>query len=180
MHWNAVAYAMRYPMAPLGGLFVGSVGVFVLLGAAMARYRIALLWLGFGAGIAGLVLGARLQAGLPNPSLLQAGALGLAIALESVALRMALPRLRAVSQRAAMAGCLGIVGLHFFIMLPTFGVLIALLALLCTLNAAAAWRLDRYPLGLAWFADGIFKIAIGSVMLTTSPYIWMILPRISK
>ena len=107
MHWNAVAYAMRYPMAPLGGLFVGTVGVFVMLGAVTDRYRIALLWLGFGAGIAGLLFGARFQAGLPNPSLLQAGALGLAIALESVALRKILPRLRATSQRVAVAGTLG-------------------------------------------------------------------------
>ena len=169
MPFDILAYANHYPMAPLGGLFVGTVGVFIILGATLARYRMPLPWIGFACGIAALILGAPLQAGLPNPSLLQAGSLGLAITLEIIAFRFFMPRFRAAGPRTLITGSLGIVGLHFFIMLPTFGPLIGLLALLCTLNAAAAWKLDTYRSGQAWFVDGLLKIALGGWMLTTSP-----------
>lgn len=68
-----------------------------------------------------------------------------------------------------LLGTLAIVGAHFLIMIPAFGIPIAVLALLCLANAAAAWRLPAYPISAAWFVDGVFKIAIGGAMWLASP-----------
>jgi hypothetical protein len=62
-----------------------------------------------------------------------------------------------------------IVGAHFLIMVPTFGVPIVVLALLCLGNAAVAWRLPGYHISVAWFLDDVFKLAAGVAMWLASP-----------
>lgn len=80
-----------------------------------------------------------------------------------------MPLMRPRGERAEVAAMLGIVGLHFLIIIPAFGFLIGLMALGCTLNAAAFATLSRYPIGVAWFVDGFFKLTLGLVMVATSP-----------
>ncbi len=168
MSWDVVSYAMRFPMAPLGGLFVGAMGVFIVLGAAVSRLRTVLLWIGFGVAIVAMVTGGRLEIGLPAPTILQVGSLVLAIALEIIAFVILMPRLRPRGDRAVLVGTLAIVGAHFVVMLPAFGPLIAVLGMLCAANAAIAWRASAYPSGAAWFIDGVLKLAFGGAMLLTS------------
>ena len=163
------AYAHRFPMTPIGGLFVGAVGLFVIAGAVVPKRRMQLLWIGFGAAVLALMLGGRLAVGLPTPTAFQVGALVAAILLEIAGFRVMMPRLRAHGERAALVGSLAIVGLHFFIMLPAFGPLIGGLGLACSANAVAAWRNSAYRINSAWLADGLFKFALGLVMMLTSP-----------
>lgn len=165
----SLAYSVDHPMTPLGGLFFITMGVFVLLGAALPRYRLMLVWIGFAAAGLGLALGWRLAIGLPPPSFLQFGALVIAIALEVAAFRVLMPRLRIEGLRRMLVGALGIVGVHFIVMLPTFGALVAGMGVLCSANAAIAWRVRRYPLGLVWTIDGLVKLGFGAAMLSTSP-----------
>ena len=65
---------------------------------------------------------------------------------------------------------LAIVGAHFLVMVPTFGAPILVLALLCIANAGVAWRAPAYPVSIAWFVDGVFKIGAGLAMWLASPF----------
>ena len=56
-------YATLYPMAALGGLFVATIGVFLILGALLPTMRMKLTYVGFAAGTAALFLGGRLAVG---------------------------------------------------------------------------------------------------------------------
>ena len=80
-----------------------------------------------------------------------------------------MPRLRPKGERAVVAATMGIVGLHFLIMIPAFGFLIGLMGVACTLNATAFVTLSRYPTDVAWFMDGFLKLTLGLAMVATSP-----------
>ena len=168
MSW-AMGYATRYPMAPMGGLFVGTVGIFILLGALVPGIRLKLTYVGFAVGTIALVLGGRLALGLPHPTATQVGALVLAIALEIIAFVVILPRARPRGERAAIVATLAIVGCHFVVMLPAFGPLVGALGVLCALNAALLWKRARYGLETAWVVDGAMKLAVGALLVATSP-----------
>ncbi len=162
-------YVALYPMAPYGGLFVASVGLCVVIGALLPKYRMILVWAGFALGSLAITLAApALPHGKTPPSTFQIGSFILAIALEIAAFRYAMPIARRHSERAMLAATLGIVGLHFFVMLPAFGILIGILAALCTLNAAVLWRLPNYPPNPAWLIDGCLKLTLGLLMLSTA------------
>jgi hypothetical protein len=169
MHWSSVLYAVQFPMAPLGGLFVATIGLFILLGAAAPQQRMSLTYIGFGAGTVALVLGGRLAAGLPRPTTIQVGSLVLAIVLEIIAFVVAMPRLRPRGERTVIIATLIIVGLHFIVMTPAFGPLIGVLGLLCAMNAVIAWRRPSYGIPAAWFVDGVMKLAVGAILISTSP-----------
>ena len=164
-------YSQIYRMAPLGGAFVAVMGVFVLLGSAMPRLRLTFVYVGLGAATFALIFSGRLAAGLPAPNKWQVGSLVLAIIVEFVAFATLMPRVRARGQRAVLVLTLAIVGAHFFIMLPAFGSLIALVATLCVANAAAAWRWAYYRTEIAWLIDGLIKLGGGVLLVTTSPTI---------
>ena len=157
-------------MTPYGGLFICVVGAFVILGTVALHLRTTLVWIGFAAGVlAFALLGARLSVGLRSPTVLQISALALAIVLEVIGFAVLLPRWRARGERPATEATLLIVGAHFLVMLPAFGPLIGVLGVLCCVNAALAWRFVRYPLGVAWFVDGLLKLSIGAGMVLTAP-----------
>jgi len=177
MHWSAAAYSAQFPMAPLGGLFVAFMGFFVLAGSFSRKARMTLTYIGFGAGTLALILGARLAAGLPGPTSIQIGALVLAIVLEITAFVVVIPRARPRGERAVIVASLGIVGAHFVIMLPAFGSLVAVLGVLCAINAAIAWKRPSYSEGAAWFADGVLKLAFGAMLIATSPLVYSRLSR---
>ena len=162
-------YSSLYPMAPLGGLFIGVIGIFVVLGGLLAKQRMVLVYIGFAIGTLAIIFGGRFTRGLSHPSTFQVASLVAAIAFEIAAFRFLMPRLRLSGARASVGGTLGIVGAHFLIMEPAFGPVVAALGILCLINAAIAWRSPSYPLGAAWAIDGILKIACGCGLLMTSP-----------
>jgi hypothetical protein len=162
-------YAQIYPMAPLGGAFVTVMGVFVLLGSALPRLRMTLVYLGIGVATLALMFSGRLAAGLPPPTKLQVGSLVLAIIVEFVAFLTLMPRIRVHGHRAVLVLTLAIVGAHFLIMFPAFGSLIALVGTLCVANAAAAWRWADRRTDIAWLIDGLIKFCGGLLLVATSP-----------
>jgi hypothetical protein len=166
-----VHYSQLYPMAPLGGVFVAVMGVFVLLGSAVPRRRMILVYVGAAAAALALVFSGRLIVGLPSPTQLQVGSLVVAIIVELVAFVTLMPRIRLHGQRAVLSSTLAIVGAHFLIMLPAFGSVIALVGTLGVANAAAAWRCTDYRTELAWLIDGLIKLGGGLILVTTSPVI---------
>jgi hypothetical protein len=58
-----------------------------------------------------------------------------------------------------------IVAVHFVLMAPAFGQLIALLGVLTAINAYAGMRFGALSLHTVWVADGALKMAIGGAML---------------
>ncbi len=163
------SYVHEFPFIPGGGLFFLPVGIGIVLGAFIKRLRMTLVWVGLALGIAALVLGGKYLRGLPPPTTIQLAFFGAAIIAEVLAFRFVMPRIRPLGERPMLVATLGIVGAHFLIMVPTFGVPILALGLLCLANAGVAWRTPSYAISTAWFVDGIFKIAIGLVMLLASP-----------
>ncbi len=164
-----MTYSQIYPLAPLGGAFVAVMGVFVLLGSAMPRLRMTFVYVGAGVAILALVFCGRLVVGLPPPTELQVGSLIAAIIVEFIAFVILMPRIRVRGQRAVLASTLAIVGAHFFIMLPAFGSLIALVGSLCVANATAAWRWTGYRTDISWLIDGLIKLGGGLLLVITSP-----------
>ena len=162
-------YVREFPLIPGGGLFFLPVGICVALGAFLPRLRMTLVWIGMAAGILFIILGWRLYKGLPPPTALQIASFAAAIFAETVAFGLVIPRVRAAGERPLLVCTLAIVGAHFLIMIPAFGVPIAVLALLCLGNAAAGFVFGGYPLRAMWFVDGVFKVGVGAVMATSSP-----------
>lgn len=64
---------------------------------------------------------------------------------------------------------LAIVGIHFLVLLPAFGLVIVLLGSLSLLNAAIAWRHLFYRVEAAWALDDAMKVAAGVSLIMTSP-----------
>jgi hypothetical protein len=156
-------------MAPLGGLFVGVIGVFLILGALLPAIRMKLTYTGFAAGTLALFLGGRLAIGLPAPSKAQILSLVVAIGVEIALFIILMPRIRRHGERSVLVTTLAIVGVHFLIMLPAFGYLIIVLGSLCLVNAMIAWHKYTYSIGTAWFLDGVMKLAVGILLILTSP-----------
>jgi hypothetical protein len=164
-----VTYSHIYPLAPLGGMFVAVMGVFVLAGSAVPRLRMTLVYAGAGAAILALIVSGRLAVGLPPATELQVGSLIVAIIVEFIAFAILMPRIRVHGQRAVLASTLAMVGAHFFIMLPALGSLIAVVGTLCVSNAAAAWHWTEYRTDVAWLIDGLIKLGGGLLLVATSP-----------
>lgn len=164
------SYVQEFPFIPGGGLFFLPVGICIVLGAFLQRWRIMLVWIGFALGIAAIMLlGARYFRGLPPPSAMQLSFFAAAIVAEVLAFRFVMPRVRPSGERALLVATLAIVGAHFLIMIPTFGAPILVLGLLCLINAGVAWRAPAYPISAAWLVDGVFKIGAGLAMWLASP-----------
>jgi|SRR6516225_7433460 hypothetical protein len=164
------SYVMHYPMTPYAGVFIAAVGLCVIAGAVLPKHRGSLVWIGFAlGGLLFVSFGKILSTGLHSPSFLQVSFLALAIVLEIAGFRYLMPIMHPRGERATLAAALGIVGAHFLVMLPAFGPLIGGLGLACTLNAAALSRISAYRAGFAWFVDGCLKLAVGTVMIATSP-----------
>ncbi|HKA22021.1 MAG TPA: DUF6609 family protein [Blastocatellia bacterium] len=164
------SYVLHYPMTPYAGVFVATVGVCVIAGAVLPNHRASLVWIGFALGAMLLVaFGQIFSTGLHPPSFLQVSFLALAIVLEIAGFRYLMPIMRPRGERATLTATLGIVGVHFLVMLPAFGPLIGGLGFGCTLNAAGLWRIPAYRPRFAWFVDGCLKLVFGTAMIATSP-----------
>jgi hypothetical protein len=166
----SAAYVQQFPLIPGGGMFFMPVGVCIILGALLRRFRMMLVWIGIALGVLAITFGAnKYLRGLPPPSLLQVASFVVAIVAEAVAFRLVIPRVRPTGERQTLLATLAIVGAHFLIMIPAFGVPIAVLGLLCLANGGLAWKLPAYPISAAWFVDGALKFAVGMAMWLASP-----------
>ena len=164
------SYVMHDPMTPYAGVFIAAVGLCVIAGAVLPKHRGSLVWIGFALGVMLLVAFGRIfSTGLHTPSFLQVSFLALAIILEIAGFRYLMPIMRPRGERATLTATLGIVGVHFLVMLPAFGPLIGGLGFGCTLNAAGLWRVSAYRPRFAWFVDGCLKLVFGTAMIATSP-----------
>lgn len=164
-----MSYVREFPMIPGGGLFFIPIGLCIVAGALVARARMMLVWVGLALGIVAILLGGRFLEGLPPPSTAQVAFFVAAIVAEVIAFRVAMPRVRPAGLRPTLLVTLAIVGGHFLVMVPAFGLPILVLALLCLGNAATAWRMPAYPVSAAWFVDGLFKTCVGVAMWLASP-----------
>jgi hypothetical protein len=154
-------------MVPAGGLFIAIVGVGILSGALFPNKRDFLLICSFVVATAALILfGGRLMAPFGNPTPLQVWFLFASIAIEIILFRFALPKYRRRGERSARLASLFIVGLHFLPMAVAFGRMCLMLGLvLCLCSGTALWLRPDLPLNGLWAADGLIKIAFGSVMM---------------
>ena len=170
MFFDPAAYAVHYPLAPLGGVFVAVVGISILLGSFWRGARMNFIWLGLPLAAVAMTVAFPEMPGLPAPSSTQIGALVLAIAFEVAAFVFVLPRAGARGgERAVFIATLAIVGAHFVIMLPVFGPLIAIIGLACLGNAALGAAARTYGDRAAWFVDGLIKLSGGLAMAWASP-----------
>jgi hypothetical protein len=154
-----------FPLAPLGGLYIASVGVCLVGGALVPRLRTMSVWLGLGLGIVMVSVFAGRLAPAAAPTMLQLGALVAAIVVEFAAFPLVMPRVRPRGERAVAVATLAIVGAHFFVMLPALGPLVALLGLVCMVNAGALARVPGYGVRAAWGIDGLAKVGFGVAMV---------------
>jgi hypothetical protein len=162
--FDIAEYNSAWPLASLGGLFVAAMGASVILGAAMPRQRMALVWLGFVAGLGAIVYGVtELGIDPPPPTRFQPLALIAAITLELAAFSFLMRPLYRKGERAVLVGTLAIVGAHFIVMWPAFGPLIGALGMACCINAAAAWFTSYSP-RVAWLVDGGLKLSFGVLL----------------
>jgi Family of unknown function (DUF6609) len=163
---HALSRASAFPMAPAGGLFITIVGMGIVFGAVFPNKRDSSLVCAFIVATAALVIfGGHLMAPFGNPTRLQLWFLFGSIALEILLFRLAMPRWRKAGERSARLGSLFIVGLHFLPMAVAFGPMCLTLGIvLCLCSGAGIWLRPALPLNGLWAADGVLKIAFGSVM----------------
>jgi hypothetical protein len=154
-------------MVPASGLFIMIIGIGVVSGALLPNKRDLTLFCAFVVAIAALVtFGGRLMAPFGNPTTLQLWFLFGSIALEIVLFRFGLARYRKAGERSARLASLFIVGVHFLPMAVAFGPMCLTLGLaLCLCSGAGLWLRPGLPLNGLWAADGLLKIAFGSVMM---------------
>jgi hypothetical protein len=160
-HWSGEAF----PLVRSGGLFVAIVGLAMLAGGLRFGWRNAIL--GVGAAIATAataITAARLTAPFGAPTLFQIGDLIAAVALEFAALAWVIRRFRRSGERAVTLATLMIVAVHFVLMAPAFGPLIALLGVLAAINAYAGVWFRTLSVRATWIVDGALKVAIGAAM----------------
>ena len=164
---HLLSWAPVFPMVPAGGLFIMIIGVGVVSGALLPNKRDLFLLCAFVVATAALVIfGGRLMAPFGNPTGLQLWFLFGSIALEIVLFRFGLARYRKAGERSARLASLFIVGVHFLPMAVAFGPMLLTLGLaLCLCSGAGLWLRPGLPLNGLWAADGLLKIAFGSVMM---------------
>jgi hypothetical protein len=154
-------------MAPAGGLFILIVGIGIVLGTPFPNKRGFLLISAFVLATTALVIfGGRLMAPFGNPTRLQLWFLFGSIALEIVLFRFGLARYRGAGERSARLASLFIVGLHFLPMAVALGPMsFTLGVVLCLCSGGGLWLKPSLSLNGLWAADGLLKIAFGSVMM---------------
>ena len=143
------------------------VGVGIVFGALVPNKRDLTLFCAFVVATAALVIfGGRLMAPFGKPTGLQLWFLLGSIALEILLFRFGLARYRKAGERSKRLASLFIVGVHFLPMAVAFGPMcLTLGVVLCLCSGAGLWLRPGLPLNGLWTADGLLKIAFGSVMM---------------
>ena len=156
-----------YPLIRSGGLFLIVIGVMIMAGALLPRFRNILVAVGLAlASLVTALAAPSLARPLGVPSwqqlLVLVGSVLLEIVLIQVVVRYVYPR----GERTIILSVLLVVGLHFLPMAVAFGPLIAILGILTILNASAGmWFRPNMNLSLIWFFDGLLKVAGGIIMM---------------
>ncbi|GAA0424941.1 hypothetical protein Acor_36810 [Acrocarpospora corrugata] len=158
-----------FPLIRGGGIFLICVGLGFFLGLFFPRKWIPLAAGGFIVGFTGSGLSALLPS-LGTPSLLSIGALVAAVVFEVAVIVYLVRRLGDGDERRLTLSIMLVVGLHFAIMGPAHGPLIAALGVLTAVNAAIGlWAAPKAPITPFFLVDSVMKIAFGVWMLAFYP-----------
>jgi len=143
------------------------IGVGIVSGAFLPNKRDLSLFCAFVVATAALaIFGGRLMAPFGKPTGLQLWFLFGSIALEIILFRFGLARYRKAGERSTRLASLFIVGVHFLPMAVAFGPMCLTLGVVLCLCSGAGLRLRAgLPLNGLWAADGLLKIAFGSIMM---------------
>ena len=158
-------------MVRSGGLFVLLVGLGMLMGAVLGENHL-LLPLIVGASLAVIAQGvfrSRLVQPLGRPSRLQVMALISAIALEMILAAVVAYAFHFHQSHRFWLWILLVVGAHLLVIAVAQGRLLFLLGVACVANAIVGLWLPQVPLVISWSIDGVMKIIVGSLMLSTRP-----------
>ena len=158
-------------MVRSGGLFILLVGLGILAGAALGENHLLppLIVGAFLAIIAQSVFRSRLVRPLGSPTRFQVTALIGAIILEMNTTAVVAYEFHFRQSRSFWLWILLVVGGHFLIIAIAQGRLPFLLGVACVANAVVGLWLPQAPLAIFWSIDGVLKIIVGSLMLSTRP-----------
>lgn len=163
-----LTYAHAFPLVRAGGLFLGIVGMGIIIGGVLPRLRDATLAVsGVIAAVATTFLAHRLAAPFGTPTALQVWSLVGAVALELALIPLVVRRLRSRGPRTVTLAVMLVVGIHFLPMALAFGPVMWVLALLACTIGVAGLVMSRLPLNALWVLDGIAKLGAGAVMWST-------------
>jgi hypothetical protein len=160
-----------FPMVRSGGLFILLVGLGILAGAALGEHHLVLPLI-VGASLAIIAQGVfrnRLVRPLGSPTRFQVTALIGAIILEMIITAVVAYEFHFRQSRSFWLWILLVVGGHFMIIAIAQGRLPFLLGVACVANAVVGLWLPQAPLVIFWSIDGVMKIIVGSLMLSTRP-----------
>ncbi|MCE2723582.1 MAG: DUF6609 family protein [bacterium] len=157
-----------YPLMRGGGLMLICIGIgFLVAWFSGSRWYVPAV-IGAVLGLLSTGLAGTFSPPLPAPSSLQISALVLAIVVETVLVVLVIRRYAADQERLILAVLMA-VGVHFFIMIPSFGPAIGALAVLTVANSLAGWHWHkRLSWRLVGCVDSGLKIAVGSWMFLTT------------
>lgn len=160
--------AHAYPLVRGGGLFLIIVGVGIIAGGVVPRFRgVALAVFGLIAAVLTASFARQLAAPFGTPTALQVWSLIGAVVLELALIPLVVRRLRHEGSRAVTLAVLLVVGLHFLPMALAFGPLMLVLSLSVCLISVSGFLVARLPLSMLWLLDGGAKLGVGGVMWLT-------------
>ena len=161
-----------FPLMRGGGAFLALIGVGIVVGAfGDRRWRLVLLIVGAGLGIAAMAVGGATKlifAGLPYPAIWQWVVLGAAFAIEMLLVNIVLRKVPDVTSHAFWMWILFIVGAHFLVLGASHGPICAVLAVACMVNALIGLRFPATDLRVFWAVDGVLKVGAGVAMVVIS------------
>ncbi|TBN57955.1 hypothetical protein EYE40_11400 [Glaciihabitans arcticus] len=161
-----------FPLMRGGGAFLALIGLGIVVGAfGGRRWRLVLLIVGAGLGIAAMAVGGATRvifAGLPYPAIWQWVVLGAAFAIEMLLVNIVLRKVPDVTSHAFWMWILFIVGAHFLVLGASHGPICAVLAVACMINALIGLRFPAVDLRVFWAVDGVLKITAGVTMVVVS------------
>jgi len=159
-----------FPTIRVGGLFVASVGLVILISAIFSGPHLIaapFFFAGFAIAVGGVLFNGSLRAKLASgePSAKQRTVLRSAIVLEAALIIGASALVGAGNERLYWLLILLAVALHFLPLVAVHGPLMGALGVLCTINALVGLLFPQVPFLATAVTDGLLKIVFGSLML---------------
>lgn len=163
-----LTYAQAFPLVRAGGVFLSIVGMGIIIGGVLPRFRRATLAVsGVIAVVVTTSLAHRLAAPFGAPTALQVWSLVGAVALELALIPLVVRRFRPKGPRTVTLAVMLVVGVHFLPMSLAFGPVMYVLALLVCIIGVSGLVIPHLPLNALWGLDGIAKLGAGAVMWFT-------------
>ena len=161
-------YAQAFPLVRAGGVFLGIVGMGIIIGGVLPRFRgVTLAVSGAIAAVVTTLLAQRLAAPFGAPTALQLWSLVGAVALELALIPLVVRRFRSKGPRTVTLAVMLVVGVHFLPMALAFGPVMGVLGLLVCIIGVSGLVTPHLPLNVLWGLDGIAKLGAGAVMWFT-------------